>query len=127
MCGFLPQPVFRIPEPGQYRNPIYAVLQGVSRMGEGRSKMKESWGGGRVSAVYMYVHLYMRHILQMYACVHKETVFVFTLIPSGPDSGSSWNTSPRGMGTGDLPTDGKALPWAKMELSRSWSGDGQSC
>lgn len=41
----------------------------------------------------------------MDACVCKKTVFVFTLIPSGPDSGLSRHTSPTGVGTSDPPTE----------------------
>lgn len=55
--------------------------------------------------MYMCVHSYMWYILQMDACVYMKTVFVFTLIPSGPDSGLSRHTSLTGVGTGDPPTE----------------------
>lgn len=79
MCGFLPQPVFRIPEPGQYRNPIYAVLQGVSRMGEGRSKMKESWGGGQSECcVHVCTFVHAAYTTDVCLCAQGNSVCVHT-------------------------------------------------
>jgi hypothetical protein len=66
-----------------------------------------------MSAVYMCRRLCVWYILQVYACVYTKTVFVFTLIPSGPDSALSRNTSPTGVGTDHPPTEWEGFAMGK--------------
>lgn len=58
----------------------------------------------------------MWYLLHTNACVPVNRVFVFTLTPSGPDSGLSRNTTPTGVGTGDPSTE-----WDSFTLGRDAS------
>lgn len=104
MRGFLPQRGSL--NLGTIETPSVQSCKGSPGWGRVGSKIKESWGQDEC-CVHVCTFVRVVYTTGVCLCVHKNSVFI--LIPSGPDSGLSRNTSPTGMGTEDPPTEQEGL------------------